>query len=86
MIETRQPFLRGSGPMTAAPKRESPASVSRMFDDPDALTALAQKSFHKATRAAIEENDRLGIPSYGGVDGKIVVRQPRKAKTLTGST
>ena len=47
-----------------------------MFDDPEALTELAQRSFHEAKRRAIAENDRLGIPSYGGKDGKIVVRQP----------
>ena len=57
-----------------------------ILDNPEALGALAEKSFHTAKRKAIEENDRLGVPSYGSVDGKIVVRQPPQAKTPTGPT
>ena len=71
---------------TAAPKPKrasSPASKGHIFDDPDALTVLAQQSFTKAAREAIQENDRLGVPSYGGKDGKIVVRQPRRRRTKT---
>ena len=45
-----------------------------ILDNPEALTALAVKSFAEAKRKAIAENDRLGIPSYGSKDGKIVVR------------
>lgn len=86
MTKTHQPSLKGSRPMTAAPKPKRTGSKGHMFDDPDALTALAQQSFHKATREAIDENDRRGVPSYGGKDGKIVVRQPRQAKTSTGPT
>ena len=37
---------------------------------------VAQEAFTKAARAAIEENDRLGVPSYGSKDGKIIVREP----------
>jgi len=47
-----------------------------MFDDPEALTELAQRSFHEAKSRAIAENDRLGVPSYGSEGGQIVVRQP----------
>ena len=48
-----------------------------MFDDPNKLVALAQASFSRAKDEAIAENDRLGIPSYGAVNGKLVVRHPR---------
>jgi hypothetical protein len=53
-----------------------PASKGRMFEDPELLTEIAIRAFARATDAAIRENDRLGIPSYGGKDGKIVVRHP----------
>jgi hypothetical protein len=49
-----------------------------MFDDPDRLVAIAQESFTKAK--AIAENDRRGIPGYGAVRGKLVVRTPPKQK------
>jgi hypothetical protein len=44
--------------------------------NPELLTAIAIRAFARATDAAIRENDRLGVPSYGGKDGKIVVRHP----------
>lgn len=60
---------------------------NRAFDDPAAIVALAQEAFHKAKREAIAENDRLGIASYGTVDGKSVVRHPpARAKTAISPT
>jgi hypothetical protein len=64
----------------------------RMFDNPDALTEIALRAFARAKKAAIEENDRRGVPSYGGKDGRIVVRHaaqlpvfdPRKPDEITG--
>lgn len=47
-----------------------------VFDDADALIALAQRSFTKAAKRAVAENDALGIPSPGSVGGKIVFRIP----------
>ncbi len=43
---------------------------------PELLTEIAIRAFARAKDEAIRENDRLGIPSYGGKDGQIVVRQP----------
>jgi succinate dehydrogenase/fumarate reductase flavoprotein subunit len=43
---------------------------------PELVTEIAIRAFARATKQAIEENDRLGIPSYGSKDGKIVVRNP----------
>lgn len=45
-----------------------------VFDDLERLFEIADQAMAKAGREAVEENDRLGIPSYGGKDGKIVVR------------
>jgi hypothetical protein len=46
---------------------------------PELVTEIAIRAFARATKQAIEENDRLGIPSYGSKDGKIVVRYPPQA-------
>jgi hypothetical protein len=46
------------------------------IENPELLTEIAIRAFARATKDAIAENDRLGIPSYGGKDGQIVVRQP----------
>jgi hypothetical protein len=53
----------------------SPMTDDPILANPEALTEIAIRAFTRAKREAIEENDRLGIPSYGtGSDGKIVVR------------
>ena len=43
---------------------------------PQAMMDLAQRSFARAVAEAIAENDRLGIPSSYGQDGKVFFRQP----------
>ena len=69
--------------MTAVRKHnETPADDDSVFDDADALIALAQKSFTRAAHAQVSENDRLGITTHGAVGGKLRTRQPRKARTL----
>jgi hypothetical protein len=55
-----------------------------VFDDFDAVVAYAQSSFDKAAKAAVEENDRLGIPTHSSKGGKLIVRQPRE-KTIARS-
>jgi hypothetical protein len=51
--------------------------------NPERLTEIAIRAFARAVREAIEENDRLGVPSYGGKDGKIVVRHPERGRAMT---
>lgn len=63
--------------MTAAKPVTQPVTDDQVFDDGDALIELAQRSFTTAARAAVAENDRLGIPTHGAVKGKLVVRKPR---------
>jgi hypothetical protein len=53
-----------------------------IFDDFEALTALVQKSFNEAAKIAVAENDRLGLPTHGSIDGRLVVRQPRLANPV----
>ena len=69
--------------MAAVRKPKDPPNDDVLFDDPDALIALAQRSFARAAKAEVAENDRLGIPTHGTVDGKLVVRRPIKARTVS---
>lgn len=60
------------------PNSDTPDDDS-VFDDADAVIALAQTCFDAAAKAEVRKNDRLGIPTHGAVDGKLVVRLPPKA-------
>jgi hypothetical protein len=55
------------------------ADLSFFNDQPERVAEIAIRAFARAVKQAIQENDRVGIPSYGSKDGKVVVRQlPRK--------
>jgi hypothetical protein len=66
--------------MAMATKTKTPPQVQgdpdEVFEDFDALTDLAQKSFDQAVANVVEENARLGLPLHGAEDGKLVTRQP----------
>lgn len=49
------------------------------WDRPD-LVEYITRVMGKAVRKAIAENDRLGIPSPYGKDGKVHYRQPPKRR------
>jgi hypothetical protein len=51
-----------------------------VFDDPEALITLAQRSFERAASAEVVANDSLAIPTHGAIDGELVVRPPPGAK------
>jgi hypothetical protein len=72
-------FRNRSSAMTVVRKRKDAVNDDHMFDDAEALIALAQRSFTRAAKAEVAENDRLGIPTHGSVNGKLVVRHPPKA-------
>ena len=58
-----------------------PPGAERIFADAEAHAALIKEAFATGVRQAIEENDRLGIPSYGSdARGRITVRRPRKPR------
>ena len=63
-------------------RRQTSQADKNIFDDGDALIALATASFKKAAKAAVAENDRLGVTTHGSVDGKIVERKPSAAKRI----
>ena len=69
---------------TFATTADPPADHGKVVDDPDAVIALAQRAFHKAARAAVAENDRLGIPTHGAVGGTLATRHPPKPQSLNG--
>ena len=68
--------------MAAVRKPKDAANDDALFDDADALITLAQRSFIRAAKAEVAENDRLGIPTHGAVNGKLVVRRPVKARAV----
>jgi hypothetical protein len=72
--------------MIDTPQPPATSEDDGIFAHPDAVAALAQAAFARAKKAAIERNDRHGIPSYGAENGRIVVRQPAAAKASAGPT
>ncbi len=62
--------------------KEIEAEDDGVFDNFSAVVAHAQRAIDKAAKAAVAENDHLGIPTHSAEAGKLVVRQPPKAKTL----
>jgi hypothetical protein len=65
--------------MTAVRSTKGTQDPDSVFDDAEALFALADVSFAEAARAEVAKNDCLGIPTHGSVGGKLVVRHPLKA-------
>lgn len=63
---------------TAPPDPKSSASRDTIFENPGRVIEIAIKAFARAKDAAIRENDRLGVPSYGSVRGKMTMRHPPK--------
>jgi AcrR family transcriptional regulator len=48
-------------------------------DQIDELIVLARGSFNKAAKAAVLENDNLGVPTHGAIKGEMVIRTPPKS-------
>lgn len=71
---------KGINLMGAIRKTRSIEVDDSVFDDADALFALAQRAFDRAAKAEVAKNDALGIPTHGSVGGKLVVRQPPKVR------
>lgn len=47
-------------------------------DDFASLRSQADRAFKRAAKAAVSENDALGIPTHGAERGKLVIRTPLK--------
>lgn len=62
---------------------QKPNNDDQIFEDADALIALAQRSFAKAAKAALAENDKLGLPTHGSIKGRLIVRHPPKGTTVS---
>ena len=59
------------------PKSKKPA----LGDHPDTL-GIIHRAMNSAARKAVDENDRLGIPTPGtDQDGRVVFRQPPKKRS-----
>ena len=64
-------------------KTVSPTTYSvpddSVFEDAEALIAQAQRSFDRAAKVQVAENDRRGITTHGAVNGKLIERRPRSS-------
>jgi hypothetical protein len=49
------------------------------LDEGRALIEAAKTAFLRAAKEAVAENDRLGIVTHGGRDGKLTERRPKPA-------
>jgi AcrR family transcriptional regulator len=48
-------------------------------DQMDKLIVLARGSFNTAAQAAVLENDSLGVPTHGAIEGEMVIRTPPRS-------
>ncbi len=60
----------------AKPERTITPTPDDVFDDEAFVAVAALRAFTKAAKAAVAENDRLGIITHGAVNGKLVERKP----------
>ena len=63
--------------MAAEPKTTTDDPI---MADPERVAEIAQRAFGKAKRAALAENKRLGVRSYGTVSEPRATRRQPKAK------
>lgn len=68
----------GAAAQTLTAKKIKTATPT-LGDRPDTLDMI-HRAMVSGAKKAVEENDRLGIPTPGAKDGKIVYRTPPKAK------
>lgn len=69
--------------MTAAPAPTKPDTDDPITANPERVAEIAQRAFGRAKDAALAENERLGVPSYGtaGTPRAATARRPgRKTK------
>jgi len=60
-------------------RRVAEPVVDRSLDEGRALIEAAKTAFLRAAKEAVAENDRLGIVTHGGRDGKLTERRPKPA-------
>lgn len=66
---------------TAAPSANADENAVRpVTADFAALRVQADRAFKKAAKAAVAENDALGIATHGAVRGKLTVRAPARRR------
>lgn len=62
--------------MTALRIKTKRENDNCIFDDADAVIAIAQQSFARAAKMAVADNDRLGISTHGSIGNRLVVHHP----------
>ncbi len=66
---------------TVPPSRQGTPDRDPIFEQPERVAEIAQRAFGDAKDAALAENKRLGIRSYGTVtDPRVRMRRPPKPR------
>jgi len=63
--------------MSETAKRLDGTAARNEMDEGRILIEAAKRAFSRAARNAVAENDRLGIATHGGKDGKVIQRRPK---------
>jgi hypothetical protein len=67
--------------MTAAPKTTTADQNDPIMADPERVAEIAQRAFGRAKNAALAENKRLGVRSYGTVGDEPRATRRRQPRT-----
>lgn len=78
MTTTKKATMRKG---VAAATRKPARAQKPIFDDGEALLALAKECFDKAAKEEVSKNDALGIDTHGSINGKLAIRKaPSKSR------
>jgi hypothetical protein len=54
-------------------EQSKPTADESVFDNEEELSGLIHGAFVSAAKAAVAENDRLGLVTHGATDGKLTL-------------
>ena len=66
--------------MTTAPKTTTADQDDPIIADPERVAEIAQRAFGRAKDAALAENKRLGVRSYGTVSEPRATRRQSRSR------
>jgi hypothetical protein len=67
--------------MTTAPTSKKANTEDPFNADPERVAEIAQRAFGRAKDAALAENKRLGVRSYGTVSDPKPTHRPSRSRT-----
>ncbi len=69
---------RGVEKVMSVSKTKAIPKADQVFDRAELVSRAAEAAFDRAAKAAVAENDRLGITTHGAVGGRLVERPPHR--------